>query len=64
MEECFRCGERKHLHTHHIFPQKNFQDGKQEKNGYRKNALYNLIVLCEHCHHSVHHEDVVEMKTK
>ena len=60
LEECFRCGERKHLHTHHLFPQKNF-DGKQEKNGYRKNALYNLIVLCEQCHQQVHHDEIREM---
>lgn len=54
MEECIRCESRINLHTHHIYPQKNFKDGKEELNGFRKNALYNLIVLCEDCHHDVH----------
>jgi DNA mismatch repair protein MutS len=54
MQECFRCQSRLHLHTHHIFPQKHFKDGKEDLNGFRKNALYNLIVLCDTCHQDVH----------
>ena len=54
MDECLRCQSRVNLHTHHIFPQKYFKDGKDALNGFRKNALYNLIVLCEECHHDVH----------
>lgn len=54
IEECLRCQSRTNLHTHHIYPQKHFKEGKDDLNGFRKNALYNLIVLCETCHNDVH----------
>lgn len=56
VNECFKCGSREQLHTHHIFPQKNFIDNVSvTKDGFRKDGLYNLLVLCHHCHESVHH---------
>jgi DNA mismatch repair protein MutS len=54
VKECFKCGSREQLHTHHVFPQKNFNDSVA-KDGFRKNGLYNLLVLCHACHERVHH---------
>ena len=50
VEECFRCGSRENLHTHHIFPQKCFDKKEVLENGFRKNGLYNLLILCMTCH--------------
>lgn len=54
VSECFKCGSREQLHTHHIFPQKNFSNSVS-KDGFRKDGLYNLLVLCHECHEGVHH---------
>ena len=54
VSECFKCGSREQLHTHHIFPQKNFE-GSVATDGFRKDSLYNLLVLCFQCHEKVHH---------
>ena len=56
VRECFKCSSRENLHTHHIFPQENFR-GEEEsilKDGFRKNGLYNLLVLCHECHEKLH----------
>jgi DNA mismatch repair protein MutS len=53
VKECFSCKSHLNLHTHHILPQEQFNNQKQ-KNGFRKNALYNLVVLCENCHTKTH----------
>ena len=53
LDQCFVCQSRKQLHTHHIFPQKEFHEKKTIH--FQKDALYNLIVLCEECHIKVHH---------
>ena len=53
LEKCFVCGSRKQLHTHHILPQKYFQEGESIQH-FQKNGLYNLISLCEPCHQKVH----------
>jgi len=50
MTECFRCRGKQNLHTHHITPQAMFTEGSLEN----KDGLYNLIVVCEECHHSIH----------
>jgi 5-methylcytosine-specific restriction endonuclease McrA len=50
MTECFRCGGKQNLHTHHITPQAMFTDGSLEN----KDGLYNLIVVCEDCHQAIH----------
>lgn len=55
VEECFRCGSRENLHTHHIFPQKCFDKKEVLENGFRKNGLYNLLILCMTCHEELHH---------
>lgn len=54
VSECFKCGSREQLHTHHIFPQKNCNE-PVSKDGFRKDGLYNLLVLCHECHDGVHH---------
>lgn len=51
MDQCFRCGGRQQLHTHHITPQAVMTEEKVHD----KNGLYNLIVLCHKCHEVVHH---------
>lgn len=56
VSECFKCGSREQLHTHHIFPQKNFENDI-DMDGFRKNALYNLLVLCHCCHEQVHYHN-------
>ena len=58
LEKCFVCGSRKQLHTHHIFPQKMFQEGESIQH-FQKNGLYNLISLCEPCHQKVHKNEAV-----
>ncbi len=57
LQKCFVCGTKRRLHTHHIFPQKEFVDGPVKH--FQKNALYNLIALCEGCHMKVHQENEV-----
>ena len=54
VDKCFKCNCKEHLHTHHIFPQQEFTNTKQNE-GFRKDALYNLVVLCEKCHQNIHH---------
>ena len=57
VKECYSCKTKLNLHTHHILPQQEFKNDKQ-KDGFRKNALYNLVVLCESCHNETHLENV------
>lgn len=42
---CQMCGSRRNLHIHHILYR------SQWRNGHR---MFNLILLCEHCHREVH----------
>lgn len=58
MDECISCGSRDRLHTHHIFPQKLFEKGDVIQ-GFKKNASYNLIPLCEICHMRTHQQENV-----
>lgn len=55
MEKCHLCDDTKNLHCHHILPQKEFQNNKIT-NGFRKDAKYNLLILCQTCHEKIHHE--------
>jgi len=57
VKECYSCKTKLNLHTHHILPQQEFKNDKQ-KDGFWKNALYNLVVLCESCHNETHLENV------
>ena len=51
--ECFICKSQFRLHTHHITPQKEWNQDPPPPHA--KDGLYNLIVLCETCHQSLHH---------
>jgi DNA mismatch repair protein MutS len=54
MEKCMNCGTEKGLHTHHIVPQK-LCDGNGYIDNFHKDIKCNLQVLCEECHHEIHH---------
>lgn len=54
MEKCVLCHETKNLHCHHIFPQQKF-DSTNILQGFRKDGKYNLVILCQKCHDSIHH---------
>jgi DNA mismatch repair protein MutS len=54
VDKCSICGSIENLHTHHIIPQKEF-DEHGFKEHIQKNKLYNLQVLCEKCHIHLHH---------
>lgn len=53
MDSCSMCGKKSDLHTHHIREQ-----NEANKNGmienFHKNSKFNLLVVCEDCHHSIH----------
>jgi len=51
--QCSICKSSFRLHTHHITPQKEWKQDTPPPHA--KDGLYNLIVLCETCHHSLHH---------
>jgi len=51
MTACFLCGGKEDLHTHHITPQKEFE----ENSIHHKHGKYNLITLCRECHEKTHH---------
>lgn len=50
IRECYQCKSKINLHTHHITPQENFNDTSIHD----KNGLYNLVILCQKCHFSIH----------
>jgi DNA mismatch repair protein MutS len=52
LKKCQSCGIKKNLHTHHITPQRCYD----ETSLHDKNGLYNLIVLCQSCHEKIHHQ--------
>lgn len=52
VDKCFKCGSTNLLHTHHITPQSVFMSSAM--NHHDKDGLYNLIILCEPCHHETH----------
>lgn len=56
IDSCFKCGETKNLHTHHIQEQHKAKDGFIDEIKNNKNVKYNLLVLCESCHKEIHKE--------
>ena len=51
MFQCEICNAKKNLESHHIEPQRNCDKYKSiEKPYIKKNANYNLVVLCSKCH--------------
>ena len=51
-EKCERCGIYYNLDSHHVFPQKNFDD-KNRIQGFLKDGKYNLQTLCKDCHRKI-----------
>lgn len=63
IDKCHICGITNntggYFDTHHINHQKDCEDGfVKDKPHIKMNAKYNLIPLCESCHHKVHHGEL------
>ena len=66
VDKCGMCGKRgldskqTNLETHHINHQKDCDNNGFVKNKphIKKNALYNLVVLCNTCHDKIHIDDI------
>lgn len=56
-QECQVCRKNVASETHHIVPQKD-ADASGMIGHYHKNRSFNLVNLCEDCHHEVHHGDL------
>lgn len=53
---CIKCGSFSDLHTHHI-QERHESSNDRNADGTALNSLRNLLVLCNSCHESHHHED-------
>jgi hypothetical protein len=53
MKKCYICKSKENLHTHHIEEQHLADDEGFIGNIY-KNNYFNLVVLCDDCHHLIH----------
>lgn len=53
VDSCMMCGDNNNLHTHHIREQ-NEADDNNMINHFHKNRKFNLLVVCEKCHNSIH----------
>jgi DNA mismatch repair protein MutS len=63
IDKCHICGIKNNIggyfDTHHINHQKDCKDGfVKDKPHIKMNSKYNLIPLCESCHHKVHHGEL------
>ena len=56
VDHCMICQRTSDLHTHHITPQKEWSQHRAPSHVH-KHGLFNLIVLCETCHSSLHHHN-------
>lgn len=57
VDQCRVCAAVKSLVVHHIVAQREFDGNNCIP--YRKNIEHNLVVLCEECHHRVHHSETL-----
>lgn len=57
VDQCRVCAAVKNLVVHHIVAQREFDGNNCIP--YRKNIEHNLVVLCEECHHRVHHSETL-----
>jgi DNA mismatch repair protein MutS len=66
VDKCEICSGTKKLETHHINFQKDFDKDGYHKNKFhiKKNALYNLMTLCEQCHDMIHNSTITIDSTK
>ena len=54
IDKCQICGSHDNLQTHHIHEQ-HTADGDGMIEHFHKNIKFNLMVVCEKCHQSIHH---------
>ena len=54
IDRCQICGSHDNLQTHHIHEQ-HTADGDGMIEHFHKNIKFNLMVVCEKCHQSIHH---------
>jgi DNA mismatch repair protein MutS len=60
MFECHICKSKNHLESHHINFQKDCDDVKvKEKPHIKKNAKYNLVILCSKCHDKIDRNEII-----
>jgi DNA mismatch repair protein MutS len=60
MMECHICKCKDHLETHHINFQKDCDEVKvKNKPHIKKNATYNLVILCSKCHDKIDRHDII-----
>ena len=61
MIECYICKSKKNLESHHIIPQKDFDNLKINKNKLHinKDNYSNIVTLCEKCHDKVDTNEIV-----
>jgi len=66
VDKCEICSSTKKLETHHINFQKDFDKDGYHRNKFhiKKNALYNLMTLCESCHDMIHNSTIIIDSTK
>ncbi len=60
MFECHICKSKNHLESHHINFQKDCDDVKViNKPHIKKNAKYNLVILCSKCHDKIDRNEII-----
>jgi DNA mismatch repair protein MutS len=61
MIECHICCAKKNLESHHIIPQKDFDENETHKTNkhIKKNHYSNLVTLCESCHDKIDTDEIV-----
>ena len=61
MIECHICSAKKNLESHHIIPQKDFDENETHKTNkhIKKNHYSNLVTLCENCHDKIDTDEIV-----
>jgi DNA mismatch repair protein MutS len=56
IDVCQICGVNENLHTHHINEQ-HTADERGMISHFHKNIKFNLMIVCESCHQSIHHNN-------
>ena len=61
MIECHICKVTKNLESHHIIPQKDFDENETHKinKHIKKNHYSNIVTLCSTCHDKIDTDEIV-----
>lgn len=61
MIKCEICQTKKNLESHHIVPQKDFDENKSHKDdiSIKKDMSYNLVTLCSLCHDKIDTNEII-----